>query len=119
MRYTLLTIAVFLAASDDAHAADFTKFSQIPVILNCVILIGAIACLAIAIKLFNLVKGGALAKGCQSWVLSFVALLAGQIFALADKLEVFVVNFDVAAVLYTATVIFWFAGLMQTRKVLG
>ncbi|MEZ5358741.1 MAG: hypothetical protein R3F48_07885 [Candidatus Zixiibacteriota bacterium] len=119
MRRLLLTLAVLLICSAPAAAADFSKFSQTPVILNSVILVGAIACLVIAIRLFNLVKGGALAKGCQFWVISFVTLLAGQALALAEKLEVFALNFDVAAVLYAATVMLWFAGLAQTRKVLG
>jgi hypothetical protein len=105
--------------SGRADAADFSGISQIPVILNMVILGGALACLAVAIKLFNLVKGGALAKGWQLWIVSFFTLVFGQIIVLAEKLDVFAISFDMASVLYLATVALWFAGLMQTRKVLG
>ena len=120
MRHTLI-LALFMpmVLTGQASAADFSQIGQVPVILNVIILIGAIACLTIALKLFNLVKGGALAKGCQLWVVSFVVLVAGQLFALADKFQVFALSFDVAAVLYAATVVLWFAGLVQTRKVLG
>ncbi|MCK5124973.1 MAG: hypothetical protein KAR42_01850 [candidate division Zixibacteria bacterium] len=115
----LMTMVVPFLFSGQASAADFSKISQVSVILNLVIFIGAIACLAIALKLFKAVKGGALAKGCQLWVVSFIVLATGQVFTLADKFEIFALNFDIAAVLYSGTVILWFAGLVQTRKVLG
>ena len=81
--------------------------------------VGAVACLGIAIRLFGLLKGGALAKGCQLWIVSFVALAIGQLFVLADKLQFVMMGFDVAGLLYVTTVVLWFAGLVQTRKVLG
>ena len=117
-RLILVTVMLSLFAGQ-ADAADFSAIGQIPVILNIVILGGALACLAVAIKLFSLVKGGALAKGWQLWVLSFFTLIFGQIFILAEKLDVFVIGFDVAGLLYLATVLLWFMGLLQTRKVLG
>jgi hypothetical protein len=100
-------------------AADFSPISQVPVIVNLVILLGAMACLVIAVRLFVLVKGGALARGWQMLVVSFVTLTAGQIFILAEKLHFFALTFDVAGILYLATVALWFMSLMQTRKVLG
>lgn len=115
----ILVTAMLSLFASHAGAADFSAIGRIPVILNVVILGGALACLAVAIKLFALVKGGALAKGWQLWVLSFFTLIFGQIFILAEKLDVFVVGFDVAGLLYLATVILWFMGLLQTRKVLG
>jgi hypothetical protein len=110
---------LLLLVSGRAEAADFAVIGQIPVILNMVILAGAIACLAVTIKLFALVKGGSLAKGWQLWVASFFALAFGQIFILAEKLDVFAVGFDLSGILYLATVVLWFMGLLQTRKVLG
>jgi len=98
---------------------DIVPWCQIPVILNIIILAGALACLAVAIKLFTLVKGGALAKGWQLWVVSFFTLIFGQIIVLAEKLDVFALGFDVAGLLYLATVALWFMGLLQTRKVLS
>ena len=115
----LMTTAMLSLISGNAYAADFSGIGQIPVILNIVILGGAMACLAVAIKLFTLVKGGALAKGWQLWVVSFFTLIFGQIFVLAEKLDVFVISFDVAGILYLATVVLWLMGLLQTRKVLG
>ena len=115
----LLVMAMVPLLSGKAVAADFPGVALIPVILNVIILAGAVACLATAIKLFNLVKGGALAKGWQLWVISFFTLVFGQILVMAEKLNVFVVGFDAAGILYLATVGLWFAGLMQTRKILG
>ncbi len=100
-------------------AANFAQITQVPVLINAVILIGAIACLVFAIQLFNLVKGGALAKGWQQFVISFITLAAGQLLILAEKFDVFVLTFDAAGLLYLATVVLWLVGLMQTRKVLG
>ena len=117
---SLIFLAILLmSVAGNAHAANFSGIVQIPVILNIVILAGSLACLAVTIKLFTLVKGGALAKGWQLWVVSFFTLAFGQIFVLAEKLDVFVVGFDVAGLLYLATVVLWFMGLLQTRKVLG
>jgi len=115
----IIMTAILSVISGNAYAADFAAIGRIPVILNVVILAGAVACLAVAIKLFTLVKGGALAKGWQLWVVSFLALVFGQIFVLAEKLDVFAVGFDIAGILYLATVALWFIGLIQTRKVLG
>ena len=115
----LIWTVMLLSFSGQAMAADFSGISQIPVILNIIILAGALACLAVAIKLFTLVKGGALAKGWQLWVVSFFTLIFGQIIVLAEKLDVFALGFDVAGLLYLATVALWFMGLLQTRKVLS
>lgn len=121
MKYKSLICAAALMplAFDQAEAANFAVLGQIPVILNVIILAGAVACLTIMIKLFILVRGGALAKGWQLWVLSFFTLAFGQVFVLAEKLDVLAINFDVAGILYLATVVLWFMGLIQTRKVLG
>lgn len=115
----LILTVMLLLLSGKAMAADLSGIAQIPVILNIIILGGALACLAVAIKLFTLVKGGALAKGWQLWVISFCALIFGQIIVLAEKLGVFTLDFDVAGLLYLATVALWFMGLLQTRKVLS
>ena len=88
------------------------------VIVNVVILVAALACLLLAMKLSSLVRGGALARGWQLWVFSFLALAVGQLLILAEKFDVFVIGFDLAAVLYLVTVALWLAGLVQTRKVL-
>lgn len=115
----ILTTAMIPLLSETAAAADFADLGKIPVVLNLLVLVGAIACLAVAIRLFQLLKGGALAKGCQLWIVSFVALVAGQIFVVADRLQVVVLNFDISGIFYVTTVILWFAGLWQTRRVLG
>ena len=101
-----------------SYAADFSRIIQPQVIVNFVILAAALACLFLAMKLSSLVRGGALARGWQLWVFSFLALAVGQLLILAEKLDVFVIGFDIAAVLYLVTVGLWFAGLIQTRKVL-
>ena len=115
---TLLLLAVW-SLGGRAEAADFTQITKVPVLINAIILLGALACLIIAIRLFSLVKGGALARGWQMFVVSFVTLVAGQIFILAEKFGLFALAFDVAGILYLATVILWMVGLMQTRRVLG
>lgn len=101
-----------------AEASVGSATGGIPVALNLFILIGAIACLAVAVKLFILVKGGALARGWQLLVISFITLTLAQVIVLADKLGIMAVTFDIAGVFYLATVGLWFWGLLQTRKVL-
>jgi len=117
-RALIITVLAVLAAGPVwADSSGLT--SRIPVALNFIILAGAIACLAIAIRLFVLVKGGALAKGWQFLVISFATLAMGQIIVLAEKFNLFALSFDLATVFYAITIILWFVGLMQTRKVLG
>lgn len=113
---TLLLIATFPGG---AQAADFTQISNISVIFDIVVFLASLGCLTITIKLGALVKGGALAKGCQIWIISFVTLAVGQFFVLAEKFVIFNVGFDIAGLMVVVTVILWFIGLMQTRRVLG
>ncbi|MEE9441208.1 MAG: hypothetical protein V3V99_00880 [candidate division Zixibacteria bacterium] len=113
----ILPLTMIMAES--AFAADFNVLGSIPAIINIVILIGALACLSVAIKLFGLVKGGALAKGCQMWIISFITLTAGQVLILAQELKLFTLTFDIAGILYVGTVILWLIGLMHARRVLG
>lgn len=101
-----------------AFAGTGLRTGGIPVALNLFIMAGAVACLVIAVRLFMLVKGGALARGWQLLVVSFVTLTGAQFIILADSLGIFAIPFDVAGVLYLATVVLWFFGLVQTRKVL-
>ncbi|MFH1699983.1 MAG: hypothetical protein ABIE07_05280 [Candidatus Zixiibacteriota bacterium] len=116
----LIGIFVFtLIMVESAYAADFKVLGNVPAIINLVILIGALACLSVAIKLFGLVKGGALAKGCQMWIISFITLTAGQVLILAQELKLFILTFDIAGILYVGTVILWLIGLMHARRVLG
>lgn len=121
MKYkTIALTAVLLPLlSNNAMAATAANFGQIPVLINIVILAGAIASLAVALRLLSLVRGGALAKGWHLWVISFVSLALGQILVLADKLNFFALSFDVAGVFHLLTVVLWFMGLVQTRRVLG
>lgn len=121
MKYkTLALVAVLLPLlSNKAMAATAADFGRIPVLINIVILAGAIASLMVAIRLLSLVRGGALAKGWQLWVLSFLTLALGQIILLAEKLNFFALSFDIAGVFHLATVVLWFMGLVQTRRVLG
>ena len=104
---------------ENASASTVGRLSNIPVMLNIIILIGSIACLTVAIRLFGLVKGGALARGWQMLVISFITLTVGQIVVLAEKLDLVTLTFDLAGIMYLATVILWFVSLLQTRKVLG
>lgn len=115
----VLTLLTPVLLCSQARAADFSSIKQVPVMLNLLILVGAVACLAIAVRLLGLVKGGALARGIQMWLISFVTLAVAQVIILADKFGFFTVTFDLAAVLYVGTVILWFSGLLHARKVLG
>ncbi len=118
-KFILLTIAAIPLLSDKAHAAGLSSLANLPVLVNMIILVGALACLGTTIKLSALVKGGALARGWQLLIVSFITLAISQIFILAEKLGWFALNFDIAGLLYLATVILWFIGLLQTRRVLG
>ena len=115
--FTILPLLMVIAG--DASAADFSVLGTIPGMFTMLILLCALASLAVAIKLFSLVKGGALAKGYQLWVISFITLAVSQILILLEKMGIFALTFDVATVLFAGTVILWLIGLMQARKVLG
>lgn len=114
-----LTAALLPLLSNDAMASNAAGIGQIPVLLNIVILVAAIASLFVAIRLLSLVKGGALAKGWQMWVISFLTLAFAQVVILAEKLDLFALSFDIAGLFYLVTVVLWLLGLMQTRRILG
>jgi len=111
--------AILPLLSNDAMASSTAGIGQIPVLLNIVILAAAIASLIVAIRLLSLVKGGALAKGWQMWVISFFTLAFAQVIILAEKLDLFALSFDIAGLFYLVTVVLWLLGLMQTRRILG
>ncbi len=111
--------AIWPMLSNDALASSGAGTGHIPILLNIVILAAAIASLLVAIRLLMLVKGGALARGWQLWVISFFTLAFAQIIILAEKLNLFALSFDIAGVFYLATVVLWFMGLLQTRRLLG
>lgn len=117
-RLLICASALVLCASERAMAADLATIATIPVILNLVILAGAAACLSVAIKLYTLVRGGALARAWQTFIISFATLAVGQLFVLAREIKWFAPSFDLSALLYLVTVALWFWGLVQTRKVL-
>ena len=114
----LLAMALVPLLADRAAASSLSGGGGISLALNIVILTGAVACLVIAIRLFILVRGGALARGWQMLAASFATLALGQVLVLMEKLGVFKPPFDIAGLLYLATVALWFVGLSQTRKVL-
>jgi Flp pilus assembly pilin Flp len=114
-----LTAVLLPLLSKNAMAATAADFGRIPVLINVVILAGAIASLAVAIRLLSLVRGGALAKGWQLWVISFFSLAFAQVVVLAEKLHFIALSFDISGVFYLVTVVLWFMGLVQTRRVLG
>lgn len=115
----LVTILLIAALPAGAWAADFSQIKNVSVVFSLVVFLASVACLTISIRLGALVKGGALAKGCQVWIISFVTLTIGQFFVLAEKFAIFAVGFDIAGLMIMTTVILWFVGLMQTRRVLG
>jgi len=118
MRKWLPFLVMAVALSDRALAAPGGTGGGMAVIFNLLVFLGAMACLVISLRVFVLVKGGALARGWQMLIVSFVTLAAGQVFILAEKIGLFSLGFDIPGLLYLATVALWFAGLMQTRKVL-
>lgn len=121
MKYKTIALAAVLLPllSNNAMAATGADFGQIPVLINIVILAGAIASLTVALRLLSLVRGGALAKGWQMWLISFFSLALAQIVVLAEQLHFIAISFDVAGVFYLVTVVLWFMGLLRTRRVLG
>ncbi len=121
MSYKPMTLAAAILPlfSNEAMAASAADLGRVQILLHLIILGGAVASLMVAVRLLSLVKGGALAKGWQLWVVSFITLAFAQIVILAEKLDLFALSFDIAGVLYLATVALWFLGLLQTRRVLG
>jgi hypothetical protein len=119
-RLSGLTIPLFvLSGWTRAEAADFSHISDVSVILNLVILAGTVSCLIVALKVLSLVRGGALSRPWQLFIVSFISLAAAQVLALFQNLDILRMTFDLSSVLYVATVILWFAGIFHTRKVLG
>ncbi len=87
--------------------------------INIVVLVCAAVCLAWALKILTLVKGGLISKSWQMFVIGFCFLIAAQLAVVGEKVGLIMMPTYISTALYLLMTITWLAGLYQTRKVLG
>ncbi len=88
-------------------------------IVNIAILLCAIICLAWAMKILSLVRGGLLSKSWQMFVLGFCFLIFAQLMVIGEHAELFMLPSYTTTSLYLLMAITWLIGLYHTRKILG
>ncbi len=110
---------LFLAAAGNANAANFAVITSPPTLLNVIIFIVAVACLAGTAKILNLVRGGQLSKSWQLFLAGFGVFALCELVVLADYFEIFTLpSFVVPAGFAVMGMLFLF-GIIEIKRVLS
>lgn len=105
--------------ASQAEAANFAVITSPPTFLNVLILVFAVACLAAAVKVLALVRGGRLSKSWQLFAAGFAVLALCEIVLLGNSFEIITLpSFVVPAGLVLMSGLFLF-GIIETKRVLG
>jgi len=120
MRKTILLGVLFFAVgASRAEAANFAVITSPPTLLNLFILVFAVACVAGAVKVLALVRGGQLSKSWQLFLGGFGVLTLCELGILGNSFEIFSLpSFVVPAGLVLMSGLFFF-GILETRRVLS
>ncbi|HSG99626.1 MAG TPA: hypothetical protein VLB27_06225, partial [candidate division Zixibacteria bacterium] len=82
-------LTLLQAGGAAAATPDFGVLLTIPALVDQAILLVAIVSIAIALRVYALVKGGLLAKSWQLFVVGLLCLAIAQVFGLAGALGYF------------------------------
>ena len=115
----LLGMLLVGVSAGRAEAANFAVITSPPTLLNILILAFAVACLAAAIKVLALVRGGQLSKSWQLFAAGFAVLALCEMAVLGSSFEIIVLpSFVVPASLVLMSGLFLF-GIIETKRVLS
>lgn len=118
-RISLLCAFIILAVTANANAANFAIITSPPTLLSVVVLLIAVGCLVVSFKVMDLVRGGALFKGWQIFMLGFICLAISQIFVLLRDLEMLVLPAYVVPGVLALSIILFLFGVIETKKSLS
>lgn len=102
-----------------AKAANFALITSPPTILNIVVLLVAIACIVIGLKVVDLVRGGQFSKVWQMFIGAFVVLVLAEAARLSVTFEIMSIPELVAPAMMVLSIGLFLYALLETRRVLG
>lgn len=109
-----------LVFESPAYAALNTNAIYSPTaIINLVLLVCAIICLAWAMKILSLVRGGLFSKSWQMFVIGFCFLVFAQLIVLGERTGLIELPGYFMTSAYLLMAFTWLIGLYHTRKILG
>jgi hypothetical protein len=109
---------LLLAHSAEAHAANLALITTPMNLINVAVLLIAIAGVVGSIQVLSLVRGGALSKSWQLFVVGFIALALGQCIYVLNAVEVFAAPSFIAPALLAAAIGVIIYGVWQAKGVL-
>lgn len=102
-----------------ANAANFAVITSPPTILNIVVMITAIVCVVVGLKVVDLVRGGQLSKVWQTFIGAFVVLVLAEAALLGASFEILTLPDFVAPAMMVLSIGLFLYGLLETKRVLG
>jgi len=115
----LATGCLMFFLSGSAKAANFAVITSPPTILNILVLLAAIGCVVIGLKVVELVRGGQLSKVWQVFIGAFVVLILAEGVRLAATFELIALPDLVTPAMMVVSIGLFLYGLLETKRVLG
>ena len=112
-------LAALTPQTANAATPDFAVLLTLPALVDQVLLLVALASIAVAFKVYSLVKGGLLAKSWQLFVVGMLCLAIAQIFELARMLGYFTPPDIFRPVILLCMAALWLFGAYKARKALS
>ncbi|MCK4605915.1 MAG: hypothetical protein KAU35_01330 [candidate division Zixibacteria bacterium] len=118
-KIAVLPALLVLAGAGSAQAANFAVIKSPPTLLNFLILIVAVVCMAGSLKVVELIRGGILSKSWQLFLGGFAVLTLAQLATLLNALEIVnLPSFVVPALLILMAGLFLY-GVHEAKRTLG
>ncbi|MDF1545811.1 MAG: hypothetical protein P1R58_12020 [bacterium] len=118
-KYSFIFAGALALMSESVHAANFAVITSPPTILNVLVLVASVGCVAGCFKVAELVKGGLFSKSWQLFLAGFGMLVVSQIASLCVTFEILALpSFIVPGILTLMAGLFLYA-LYEARRILG
>ncbi len=118
-KIVLLPALLVLVGAGSAQAANFAVITSPPTLMNFLILIAAVVCMAGSLKVVELIRGGMLSKSWQLFLGGFAVLTLAQLATLLNALEIVSLpSFVVPTLLILMAGLFLY-GVYEAKRTLG
>ncbi len=113
------TLALVLGAPASANAVEIGLLLTVPALINEVLLIVSLIAVFVALRVYQLVKGGLLAKSWQFFFIGLLCLALAQITTFAANAGLFVAPELAQPILLLVMGALWLFGALKAKQALG
>lgn len=113
------TVALVVGAPASANAVELGMLLTVPALLNEVLLIISLIAVFVALRVYQLVKGGLLAKSWQFFFIGLLCLALAQMITFFANAGLFVAPELAQPVLLLAMGALWLYGALKAKQALG